>query len=293
MRWLAFLPMALCAMPALAMEETVTFEVHGMRVVGTLTLPEGVTNPPAVLMLHGFSGRRDEIPVPALGEGAFARAARVWAEDGIASLRIDYRFNGDSDGDFADSTMTAHLEDSLAAMDWLATSGRVDPTRLGVMGISMGGILATGVGARSAHPIRAMALWSPGTNFAASFTLLVGHETMRAGLAAPDGESIAIALPWGDQIALRRPFFESLFLVDPLAEITRYDGPLLVAVGQNDDLVFPQPLLGQAILDYHGDERQQLIVRPVDHIFNVFLDPAPIEELIGLTGAFLAENFAE
>lgn len=78
-----------------------TFEVHGMRVVGTLTLPEGAANPAAVPMPHRFAGRRDEIPVPALGEGAFARAARVWAEDGIASLRIDHCFNGDSDGDFA------------------------------------------------------------------------------------------------------------------------------------------------------------------------------------------------
>lgn len=141
-----------CAAPALAAEEVITFEVDGMQVVGTLSLPDSEPLPPAVLMLHGFTGQRDEVPLAGSGEGAFARAARVWADQGIASLRIDYRFNGESEGEFADSTMTAHLEDSLAALDWLARSGRVDPDRLSVMGISMGGILSAALGARSEHP---------------------------------------------------------------------------------------------------------------------------------------------
>ena len=45
-------------------------------------------------------------------------------------------------------------------------------------------------------------------------------------------------LPWGAEIALRTPFFEELYLVDPLAFIDDYAGPLLVIVGTRDNVVF-------------------------------------------------------
>ncbi len=278
----------LLASPASAGEETVTFEVDGMKVVGTLNLPDGVENPPAILLLHGFTGSRDELEIPAVSEGIFARAARVWADQGIASLRIDYRFNGDSDGDFADSTMDAHVADGLAALDFLAESG-VDPDRMALVGWSMGGAVGAAVAGRTSHPLDAVALWAPGTNMAASITLLFGADKVREALAS-GGEPVGFALPWGAEIALKTGFFESLYTVDPPAEIALYDGPLFVAVGTNDDVVFPQPQSGQVLLDYHPGE-EELFVRPMDHVFNAFQGAEQVDELIAATGAFIAGHF--
>lgn len=279
------------ASPAVAGEETVTFQVDGMSVVGTLTLPEGVANPPAILLLHGFTGSRDELEIPAVKEGIFARAARIWADEGIASLRIDYRFNGDSDGEFADSTLQAHVADGLAALDWLAAEGHVDPGQLAVVGWSMGGAVGAAVAARTEQDVDALALWAPGVNMAAAITLLLGAEQVKAGLAS-GAEGITATLPWGAEVALRQPFFDSLFEVDPVAEITAYDGPLFVAVGTNDDVVFPQPQSGQILLDYHEGE-EELFVRPMDHVFNAFADETQVDELIGATGDFIAARFAD
>ena len=273
---------------AQAAEETVTFTVDDMTVVGTLNLPDGVENPPAILLLHGFTGSRDELEIPAVEEGVYERAARLWAEQGIASLRIDFRFNGDSDGDFADSTLGAHVKDGLGALDFLAVSGRIDPSRMALVGWSMGGAVGAAVAARTEHDLDAVALWAPGTNMAASLTLMFGADKVREGLASGDA-GVQLTLPWGAEIQLKSGFFESFHTIDPVAEIIAYDGPLFVAVGTNDDVVFPQPASGQILLDYHPGE-EELFVRPMDHVFNAFEGAGQVDELIEATGAFIAKH---
>lgn len=284
------LTVALASLPAFAhaAEERVTFTVEGMTVVGTLNMPDGAENPPAVLLLHGFTGSRDELEIPAVKEGIYARAARLWAAEGIASLRIDYRYNGESDGDFADSTINAHVADGLAALDWLAKSGRVDASRLSLVGWSMGGAVGAAVAARASHSLDAVALWAPGTNMASAIALMFGADKFKEGLAS-GGEPVKVALPWGAEIALKSGFFESLYAVDPVAEITGYAGPLFVAVGTKDDVVFPQPVSGQILLDYHTGE-EELFVREMDHVFNAFTGVEQVDELIAATGGFIRKH---
>jgi len=87
---------ALCSVSAISAEKTVSYDVNGEKVVGTLSLPDGVENPPVIPLFHGFTGSRDELEIPAVKEGIFERAARMWADKGIASLRIDFRRSGES-----------------------------------------------------------------------------------------------------------------------------------------------------------------------------------------------------
>ena len=86
-------------------QTVVSFPVDGQKVVGTLELPEGVSKPPVILLLHGVTGKRDEMTIPSVKEGIFARAANAWAAKGFASLRIDFRGFGDSDGKREDTTI--------------------------------------------------------------------------------------------------------------------------------------------------------------------------------------------
>lgn len=289
-RLLSFTAIALAVAPgaALAAEKTVSFEVGGEKVVGTMNLPDGVENPPVILLLHGFTGNRDELEIPAAKEGVFARAARMWADNGIASLRIDFRNSGDSDGEFADTTVARQVEDGLAALDFLAASGEVDEDRMALVGWSMGGTVGAAVAGRTEHDLDAVALWAPGSNLAAAMTFVLGPDTMKAGFAS-SGAAVKVTLPWGAEIALKPGFFEQLYLIDPVAEIAEYDEPLFVAVGTKDDVVFPQPASGQVLLDYHDGEGE-LFVRPMDHVFNAFAGTETVDELIGATGAFISKH---
>ena len=140
----------LSSWPGMAAEKKIDFTVDGQKVIGTLSLPDGVATPSAVLLLHGFTGSRDELEIPAVKEGIFERASRMWANKGIASLRIDFRGNGESEGSFEDMTLDAQVKDALAALDYLAASGEVDKDRLALVGWSMGG--AVGSAVAGAHP---------------------------------------------------------------------------------------------------------------------------------------------
>jgi len=270
-------------------DHIISFPVDGQKFIGTLNLPEGVTNPPVILLLHGFTGSRNEMEIPSVKEGVFSRAARFWAEQDIASLRIDFRGSGESEGALADTTLDGQVRDGLAALDYLAGRPDVDARRMAIVGWSMGGAVATGVAARTEHDIDAMALWAPGTNMAASITFVLGPETVRQGLAAGDNV-VEATLPWGTRIELKGGFFQSLFSFDPVAEITSFTGPLLVAVGSNDTVVFPQPASGQILLDYHSGE-DELINWPMDHSFNAQENSETVDRLIDTTGAFIRKHF--
>ena len=96
-------------------EVEVSIGSQGLRMVGTLALPEALPAP-VVLLLHGFTGTRDEMAIAGTGEGIFTRVARLLAAAGYASLRVDFIGSGDSVGDFADTTFEGQVADGLAAL---------------------------------------------------------------------------------------------------------------------------------------------------------------------------------
>jgi len=264
-------------------ESVVIFEVEGDNVVGTLALPETGTPPPVALLLHGFSGNRDELPVTDTEEGVFQRTARLLAERGIASLRIDFRGSGDSDGAWEDTTFTRQITDAMAAIDLLAGHEAVDGDRIGLVGWSQGGLVAA---AAAQHPsVASTVLWAPAATPAANFTFLLGPETITEGLAAGD-EIVTAELPWGATTNLRGGFFEELFVVNPVAEIAAYDGPLLVIVGSRDTVVFPQPQSGAQFLRYH-DGPEELLLLDTDHVWDAFTGPDMVDQMAFWTGAWL------
>ena len=82
-------------------ESVITFENDGGTVYGTFVAPDDVRRRvPAVLMLHGFTGDRNEGPVLqpdfTFTDTMYERTANELAENGIASLRIDFRGSGES-----------------------------------------------------------------------------------------------------------------------------------------------------------------------------------------------------
>ncbi len=101
-------------------ETRATFTSPGQEVVGTLALPAG-DPAPVVLMLHGFTGSRDELKTDHIKEGVFAYTAGRLADAGPASLRIDFRGSGESTADlnFAETTFDGQTADGIAAIAYL------------------------------------------------------------------------------------------------------------------------------------------------------------------------------
>ena len=279
----------LCATRTLASppEITISFQVDGQTVVGTLELPSTTGRAPVILMLHGFKGSRDELMIPSLKEGIFKRAADAWADRGLASLRIDFRGGGASGGAFEDTTISGQVKDALAAIDFLQTEKSVDPRRMALVGWSQGGAVAETIAGRTSHPIRAVTLWNPMSSPAAVAEAIFGVETVKVGVQGGSAP-ITVRLPWGGQTMLKPAYFEDLYRLDPVAEFARYSGPAFVAVGTTDTVIYPQPDSGKTLLAYHHGQ-SELWVRPMDHAFNVFQETRTLDALIAATGNFFTK----
>lgn len=136
---------------------SVVMEADGLRFFGILHKPLQKPPWPAVLLLHGFAGNK-------VGRTRqYVETSEVLALNGVAALRLDYRGCGDSEGNFQDMRMSAHIEDAMEGLRYLSEVPGVDATRIGVIGRSLGGPIAIQVAARS-QQIKSMALWAPVSN---------------------------------------------------------------------------------------------------------------------------------
>jgi len=111
--------------------EDVTFDSHGTACVAWLYRPTGATNPPIIVMAHGFAAIR------ALRLDAYATR---FAEAGYAVLVFDYRGWGDSPGE-----PRRVLDIGAQQLDWRAAVAHaralegVDTSQVVLWGTSFGG----------------------------------------------------------------------------------------------------------------------------------------------------------
>jgi dipeptidyl aminopeptidase/acylaminoacyl peptidase len=225
-------------------EHPVHFDVNGQRCHGMLHLPMSGGPHPAVLMLHGFTGQRME------PHRLFVLFSRLLAENGIASLRFDFRGSGESEGTFDEMTVGRELEDVVHAHAFLKARAEIDSSRLGLLGLSMGGMVAALSVANPRLEFGALALWAPAHPSVwlsgipargpldASTVMAIFGEAQRAGLLPP---GIAVLEDQGaiDQGGnpVSPEFFADLSRYEPFETVKAHRGPALVVHGTADPTV--------------------------------------------------------
>src|SRR3954470_24058089 len=147
----ALIGLLLVARSAPAAEREVQFEgAGGVRLSGTLLLPEAPTHPvPAVVLVAGSgpTDRNGNQP-PMLWTGLLKQTAEILAEAGIASFRYDKRGLHRSGGRPKDPAELARFvawenfsADVVAAHRALCAQPEVDAGRVALLGHSEGGLL--------------------------------------------------------------------------------------------------------------------------------------------------------
>lgn len=211
-------------------EQVISFLVDGQKVVGTLTTPTDSLLPPVVLILHGMGGNRHG------PRGLFVRTARLWAENGVASLRISTRGRGGSEGDFQNMTLERRTQEAMAAIEWIRMRNDLDHIKINILGHSQGTIIATSVASRLNHVngVKSLMLWAPQPNALATYRSSMGLATYNKGLIAEPG----VVIRWrgaGNTIrAFRTDFFRGLSKVHTMEDIANFRGRLLVVTGSRD-----------------------------------------------------------
>ena len=183
-----------------ARTERLRFGSEGIELVGDLRLPgRAVTSaaPLSAVVLTGpFTGVRDQVA------GLYAERL---AHAGLVTLAFDHRGFGESGGRRGHEDGQGKLADLRAAVTALTARPEVDPERIGLVGICLGGGYA--VRAAAADPrVKAVAGIAGGYNSPAWFAERMGIDTYRSALrsfldgydeylpaVAPDGGEAAMA----------------------------------------------------------------------------------------------------
>jgi len=237
---------------------------------GAWVTPDQQWDGRAVLLCHGFAADMDD------AGGLLKRLAGDLAARGIASLRINFRGEGDARRTDIASTFTTRLEDAAAAYAFLVKQPGVRADRVGVLGWSLGASTAIETGARHPAWFRSMVLWSsPGGDQYAAFT---GGEYREARAQAERTGTGTVDYSGWKTVTLHREFFESFRGIDMDRSLAKYPGAFLSVRGADDYL--PQHeaefmkiaagRLAAAQPEAKIGPAEAVIIGGADHIFHVF-----------------------
>jgi fermentation-respiration switch protein FrsA (DUF1100 family) len=194
-------------MPTLTVKRrSFSIPVGGDSVPAILQLPSSDRPTPAVLLLHGFSSRKERM-ADSIGRALAARR--------VASLAIDLPLHGARDAGFEGLSFQnpvaviqqwrLAVREGHAGLAYLDAHDAVDRQRIGIAGYSLGSYLATSV-------------------------------------AADNTLARAIALAAGGDLPPQMPFAPLVrSMVDPLRDVQKLAGrPLLMINGRFDRTILPE-----------------------------------------------------
>jgi len=236
---------------------------RGKLLRGMMHWPAGAEGPlPAVIFFHGFTGDRME------SHWIFIKCARALARVGIASLRFDFYGSGESEGTFHEATLQGEIADARGAVRFMQRQAGIDPARLGLCGLSLGGCVAACVA--GAAKAKALVLWS-----AVAHPAILQKLSKKLGKPSPNHK--------GDfeydarEISAR--FLKDAAKVDPLGAVRRFRKPTLIIHPGKDDAV-PRSHAQDFVEASGAGIKQRVIIPGADHTYTSI---AWETEVIGLT----------
>ena len=138
--------------PYAAIEVAFQNVVDDVQLAGTLTVPRGALNAPAVLLSQGLGSEpfdRDYTLPSAPALKSFLAIADALSRNGIVVLRVDDRGAGRSSGQKLLSSVQQLAGDLVAGAAFLKTRPEVNAKRIGIIGHSFAGLTAPVAAVRS------------------------------------------------------------------------------------------------------------------------------------------------
>lgn len=268
--------LAMCLGTLLAMAADQKVEV-APGLTGAWNRPVSGWDGRTVLLFHGMAQDMDEV-----GDLHKKLAARL-SERGIASLRVNFRGEGDRARTNIESTFTSRLADAVSARTFVVRQEGVRSDRIGVVGFSLGSATAIETGGRHPEWFRTLVLWSSPSGKILDYLLTRpdAQAAMRDGVGCDN-------VPGWKPVYTKREFYESFRGVDLDQSLARFPGPVLSIRGSEDFL----PRRDVEMLNAApGRPREAVLLGGADHIFRVFQPELGYEpRVLDLTESWLVKH---
>jgi len=224
----------------------------GQTLRGMLHMP--ATTPkqsvPGVVFFHGFTANRME------SHWIFVKCSRALAQAGAASLRFDFSGSGESDGRFRDVTLSGEIAEGKAAVTFFRRQAGIDPERVGLLGLSMGGAVAASLAA--SVEAKATVLWSALAHTARLrelFKQLTKKVPGRPDVVEFDAREISPRL------------VADVLKVEPIRHLARYKNPTLIIHPEKDDHL-PVSHARDFFQAAGAEVKELVIVAGADHVYS-------------------------
>ncbi|MCC5981528.1 MAG: hypothetical protein JJU26_07400 [Oceanicaulis sp.] len=281
--------------PELAPGEREVIVEAGVRLAGTLRLPEGDGPHPAVLMLNGSGSQDRDMTIGR--HRVFAVLAEAYAQAGIASLRLDDRGMGGSDATPASGPRELGA-DAGAALAFLRAQDGIDGQCVGISGHSEGGIIAFLTPADSQPDFILMLAGQAGT---LEETLLEQGEVINRAMGAGDDvveatrarqlamlEALRSAAPGETVQAVEaafvgqglpanvaaqqaqiwgQPYVQAAAFLDPAEPLAGFAGPVTAIFAANDLQVLAEANAGRVEAARDGLPTRVVTLEGTNHLF--------------------------
>lgn len=228
--------------------------LRGKKLRGMLHFPAPTKRLAAgIVLFHGFTGDRME------SHWMFVKCSRALAQAGLASLRFDFYGSGESDGEFREMSLRGEIADGRAAIAFLRKQAGIDPIRVGLLGLSLGGAVAAALA--SSVGAKAVVLWSA-----------VAHTARLRDLVKQGGKKIAgkAGAMEFDAREISPRLIEDVLKVEPIRHLARFKGPTLIIHPEMDEAV-PISHAHDFLQAAGADAKELAIITGADHVYTSIL----------------------
>lgn len=216
-----------------------------ITVAGTLTMPahaQGARMPAVVLITGSGAQDRDEA-IPSIGNyQPFREIADTLSRRGIAVLRLDDRSIGGTDAGPPTATTADFADDIRAAIAWLRALDDIDPSRVGLVGHSEGGIIAPMI-AVTDTTVRAIVLIAGTAKTGRAISTFQRRNAVEhdATIAPAMRDSVMRSSNRAVEALFTAPGWYHFFAdYDPIPTAGRVRAPTLILQGETDQQVPPE-----------------------------------------------------
>lgn len=234
------------------MQKAVVLNHKGLELRGMEHIPEG-EKLPAVIFFHGFTGHKLE------GHRLFLQISRSLEDMGFACFRFDFLGSGESDGDFKDMTVTGELEEAETIFEYVKSHPKIDKNRILLLGMSMGGLVASLLAGKRPEEIAKLILMAPAGT--------MGEKAERMKQAVPFIEEENAYDHGGNLVG--QGFYEDVSSIEVWGAAAKYDGKVLLIHGTNDQSV-PFTVSHLYIEKCYGEKAELHLIEGSDHTFNSY-----------------------